>query len=1581
MASITAFSARDITTRERLEDYALHELVNTAGGVNLQVALVCDGAGGGEEGELAAKLTARTVLEYLNISKETNIPKLLVKAVEEANRVVYSEFNAAASSTLALAAINLDEEPNGRMFIASVGNSVIYLMRNGQIARLNTDHTIANERVIAGQITPSEVERVADGHQLMRSIGSDSTVNVDIGFYAESGRDFVPAERAFQFGLQGLLLEEGDTIIVATDGLFEVSKDEQQPYLREAELLRHALDDDVERATKSMLRYAADRKPQDNIALAVVFVPSSRRKAVRTFAKLSPRARFAIAIASALLLLIIAVLGVALLGSFQRVNDTQAAAAAAAGTQQAQLDSLYATSTALAAVPIEARNPTITYLLPDQVGFQIFKTLSDVPIPLFEQSVPSSPEINYLTIAGKENDTHPRAEVVPGLIFLQPNTLLRLDLVDNTQAQERIELQLFPNGDLFTETRDFANGGVQVSVQQNAGIFFEARTLCMAAKQIPPDPAVLDDTQKVAFTCYTGTLGDCTITINGQTTSITPRRRVLVDIDRAEILSEGPILFTEAQTYLVTTTDLLGRPPACITQALAANENDIDGDGFLNEVDACPDRGDEGFGIDDNGCPNSPPDSDDDGVSDALDQCPQQGDLGDGLLPNGCPIIDSDDDGIPDTDDACPAVGDSGDGVDEEGCPLGIADADGDGIADDVDVCPGARDDVDTDGDGIPNGCDDDDDGDGVLDGIDLCPFSGDTAGSRVDINGCPILDSDNDGVPNSADICPGFDDLVDEDLDGIPDGCDDLVGSTDPQGDLDGDGVPNSLDQCPGFDDNLDSDGDGIPNGCDDNDADNDGFADSVDNCPNDPGTNQGCPDGDTDNDGVPDSTDNCDTQPGPPPPAGDGCPVAPPGDADNDGIPDGTDVCANTPANELPVNQSGARAGCPRDTDGDMVIDATDQCDNIDGDAANNGCPNLDGDALADANDNPATAIDLCPALVGPANQNGCPTSGGTDDDGDGIPNVYDPDDDNDSVPDSADVCPGLDDLANPNGTSDNDDDNDGIPDICDPDVTSQADFDGDGVANASDACPGYDDAADSDGDSTPDGCEVDADNDGVLDIYDSDDDGDGVADAADVCPGFDDHIDTDGDGLPNGCDTDSDGDGTPDGTDACDYVSGAVCAGDSDGDTVNDDIDQCPSISGTVGNNGCPTNTDADGDGVADAIDQCPGQNDGIDDDADTIPDCIDPFIPFDQDFDGYPIGFDLCPNSDPFWVSNGFIDGTGCSPFDIRDSDFDGTPDVQDPDDDNDGVQDNVDQCAFGNDNRDTDRDGLADDCDPDDDNDSVSDFADFCPGGNDLQDNDLDGIPDDCDVDDDNDGVPDESFDINGGGVIDPADICAAGDDNIDGDDDGVPDACETVAAQTCAGGATGGFLGPDGQAPNDFCDPDDDNDGLVDLIDPDDDNDCISDADEVTGGSNPLNTLDPNDPPNTCMPALMGAPSGSSLQSVEPTPIPDSDNDGVPDEFDMCGNFPDSQDTDTDGIPDACDLDDDNDFINDEFDACPLRSGEGFGVGADGCPNGAPPPAQPPVQATEPPKEEETPSPTQQALPEPTKRASGDDDN
>jgi outer membrane protein OmpA-like peptidoglycan-associated protein len=327
---------------------------------------------------------------------------------------------------------------------------------------------------------------------------------------------------------------------------------------------------------------------------------------------------------------------------------------------------------------------------------------------------------------------------------------------------------------------------------------------------------------------------------------------------------------------------------------------------------------------------------------------------------------------------------------------------------------------------------------------------------------------------------------------------------------DRDNDGIGDTEDLCPEEEGTFDT------GGCPD--YDKDGVADKDDDCPNDPGPWNGCPD--TDYDGVADKDDKCPTESGSA--TNMGCPDVVAADADADGFADDIDLCPD---------KAGALSGCP-DSDGDGVADNVDLCPDKAG--ALNGCPDADGDGIADN-------VDLCPDKAGALN--GCP-----DTDGDGIADNVDlcpdkagslngcPDSDGDGIADKDDMCPNLVGVANNNGC---------------PVAEADPDSDGDGFADKTDPCPNKAGALG--------GC--------------PDSDGDNVADNLDKCPSVF------GPASNNGCpvptaDPDSDGDGFADKTDPCPNKAGAFggCP-DSDGDNVADNLDKCPTTAGPSTNFGCP------------------------------------------------------------------------------------------------------------------------------------------------------------------------------------------------------------------------------------------------------------------------------------------------------------------------------------------------------------------------------------------------------------------------
>ena len=1032
---------------------------------------------------------------------------------------------------------------------------------------------------------------------------------------------------------------------------------------------------------------------------------------------------------------------------------------------------------------------------------------------------------------------------------------------------------------------------------------------------------------------------------------------------------------------------------------------DTDGDGIPDYMDEDDDNDgvpsvDEGTSTTEAGQPLR--DSDGDGIPDYRDN----DDDDDGLLtsdeddnsdadgnPATAPGPDEDGDGIPaylDPNDAdTGSYGDSdGDGIpdDQECSALPCEDTDADGIPDyrdgddDGDGIPTADEGAplrDTDGNGTPDYLDPDDDGDGI-------PSNGEDSNTDGDANPAttPGPDADNDGIPAYLDVNDGEAGVGDGDGDGIPD---DVECSALPCADTDGDGIPDFRDE--------DDDGDGIPtadegaplrdsdgNGTPDYlDADDDGDGipsvqeDADSDLDGNPATNPGI---DADGDGIPAYLDVNDDQPG----AGDGdgdgvaddveCSALPCKDSDNDGIPDYRDN--DDDGDGVPTADEGAPL---RDSDGDGspdYLDPDDDGDGIgtpvedadtdnDGNPATNAGPDADNDGIPAYLD-PNDAVSSNPGDGdgdGIPDDQECPTGiPCVDSDLDGIPDYMDGDDDGDGIPTSEEDAD-TDNDGNPATNPGPDGDGDGVPDYLDPDTT---DDDGDGLTNQEE---------DANGDGNPDNDDLDGD--GIPDYLDPDDDGDGRTTQEEDLNGNGDprDDDADNDGIPayldpndelNGSPGDADGDGI---LDDIECETGLPCR-DTDGDGLpdymdeDDDGDGVPSsIEGNdrdTDNDGIPDyrDPDDDGDGASTASedgdtdgDGNPSTNAGPDDDGDTIPAYLDPndadaFSPGDSDGDGLSDA-DECQAGAP-----------------CEDSDADGQPDYNDPDDDNDGRQTvSEDPDADGNPaNDDTDGDGIPDYLDRDDDgdgipsdqegngdadsdgipdyldpdgnsasgtggdsdDDGISDVAE-CPTGIPCRDSDNDGTPDYADPDDDNDGRstvsegPDR--DTDGDGIPDYRDPDDDGDGfdtrdegNGDSDNDGIPDYLDPSAGDSDEDGVPDGAECPDGVPCRDT-----DSDGVPDYLDDDDDGDGIPTVDEDTNGD--------------------GTPTGDDTDGDG---IPDyldrdDDGDGVPSDGENAG------DNDNDGIPDYLDPDDSNEA------ATPDGSGDSDRDGAsdaEECPTGVP---------------------------------------
>ena len=276
VAGVATGVATHIGGRPNLEDRARAETLQTAGGLTLTVAMVADGIGGNVQGERAAELAIETAFNDIRLSTIANavqLPLLLTQALQRANTAVFDEGRADRSrrgmgTTAVLAAVH-----NNQLYLANIGDSRAYLIRDGAATQITRDHTWAFEMHRQRLLTEAEIAKHPKRHELVRSIGYGSTVDVDLGIYTSGlGQDEREASQN-----QGLLLQANDRLVLCSDGLIKEQRDGAGPFVPGEEMARIVGQRAPAAAAEALVARAVSRHADDNVSAVVVEMPGSKR--------------------------------------------------------------------------------------------------------------------------------------------------------------------------------------------------------------------------------------------------------------------------------------------------------------------------------------------------------------------------------------------------------------------------------------------------------------------------------------------------------------------------------------------------------------------------------------------------------------------------------------------------------------------------------------------------------------------------------------------------------------------------------------------------------------------------------------------------------------------------------------------------------------------------------------------------------------------------------------------------------------------------------------------------------------------------------------------------------------------------------------------------------------------------------------------------------------------------------------------------------------------------------------------------------------------------------------------------------
>jgi len=239
--------------RDHNEDYMGYAAPATPAQVRTHgwMFVLADGVGGQEKGEVASRTAVESVVGGFFGAKEgESHSAVLQRLVQQANTRVFESAvtggrtSAGMATTIVACALRYD-----RVCVAHVGDSRCYLIRNGKVAQITRDHTVASEQVRLGIVTAQEAAEGETSHILSRSLGTELVANVDTNDHQ---------------------IFPGDVLLLCSDGLHGVVDASEMAAIC-------GQGQDLHLAAEKLVALANDRGGSDNISVQLIRIRGVER--------------------------------------------------------------------------------------------------------------------------------------------------------------------------------------------------------------------------------------------------------------------------------------------------------------------------------------------------------------------------------------------------------------------------------------------------------------------------------------------------------------------------------------------------------------------------------------------------------------------------------------------------------------------------------------------------------------------------------------------------------------------------------------------------------------------------------------------------------------------------------------------------------------------------------------------------------------------------------------------------------------------------------------------------------------------------------------------------------------------------------------------------------------------------------------------------------------------------------------------------------------------------------------------------------------------------------------------------------
>jgi PPM family protein phosphatase len=241
-AGLKAFSITDIGERRRINQDYVFCSESTIGKLP-NLFIVADGMGGHNAGDYASRFCVEFFKQKIEESDAASPISMIEAALKSTNDALrdkaYEQTDLEGMGTTFVVATIFDKE----MYVANIGDSRLYVIGK-EMKQITEDHSLVEAMVKTGELNRNEARVHPNKNIITRALGANNVVEPDF----------------FEVNL-----EDGDTVLMCSDGLTNMLEDEMiEKIIRE--------NDDPETVAATLVKYANQNGGKDNIAIIIIKV-------------------------------------------------------------------------------------------------------------------------------------------------------------------------------------------------------------------------------------------------------------------------------------------------------------------------------------------------------------------------------------------------------------------------------------------------------------------------------------------------------------------------------------------------------------------------------------------------------------------------------------------------------------------------------------------------------------------------------------------------------------------------------------------------------------------------------------------------------------------------------------------------------------------------------------------------------------------------------------------------------------------------------------------------------------------------------------------------------------------------------------------------------------------------------------------------------------------------------------------------------------------------------------------------------------------------------------------------------------